>query len=56
VRPRAHYQFADPGLESLSAGQKVLIRMGPDNAQVIKAKLRDIRRAVVARSRSPDAD
>jgi len=56
VRPRALYQFADPGLESLSAGQKVLIRMGPDNAQVIKAKLRDIRRAVVARSRSPDAD
>jgi hypothetical protein len=38
------YEFADPELEALSAGQKVLIRIGPENAALIKAKLRDLRR------------
>jgi hypothetical protein len=52
VRPRALYQFADPDLEALSAGQKVLVRMGPDNARVIKVKLREIRQALVDRSRT----
>lgn len=52
VRPRALYQFADPDLEALSAGQKVLVRMGPDNARAIKAKLREIRQALVDRSRT----
>jgi hypothetical protein len=37
------YEFADPALESRSAGQKALIRMGPANARRIKAKLREIR-------------
>jgi len=44
VRPKVMYQFADPELEELSAGQKVLIRIGPDSAAVIKAKLRELRR------------
>jgi hypothetical protein len=43
VRPSVVYRYADPALESLSSGQKLLIRMGPDNAAVIKAKLREIR-------------
>jgi len=43
VRPKVMYQFADPALESLSAGQKMMIRMGPDNAYVVKAKLRELR-------------
>lgn len=43
VQPGVYYKFADPNLESLSAGQKLLIRMGPDNAGAIKAKLREIR-------------
>jgi Protein of unknown function (DUF3014) len=43
VRPSVRYRFADPALESLSSGQRLLIRMGPDNAAVIKAKLREIR-------------
>jgi hypothetical protein len=49
VRPAVYYQFADPELESLSAGQKTLIRMGRENALVIKEKLYDLRRAVAAR-------
>ncbi len=46
VQPEVMYRFADPSLESLSTGQKILVRMGPDNAAVIKAKLRELRRAI----------
>ncbi len=46
VRPNVLFEFADPALESRSAGQKMLMRMGPDNARVVKAKLREIRAAL----------
>jgi len=46
IRPNVLFQFADPDLEALSAGQKILIRMGPENAARIKARLRDLRREV----------
>ena len=46
VRPNVMYTFADPALESRSAGQKLLIRMGPENAQAIKAKLTELRAAI----------
>ena len=36
------YGYADDRLESLTPAQKQLLRMGPRNARVIKAKLRDI--------------
>ena len=39
---RALSSYADERLEKLSAGQKLLIRMGVDNATVIKGKLREI--------------
>ncbi len=42
VQPSVLYRFADERLEKLSAGQKLLIRMGVDNATVIKGKLREI--------------
>lgn len=48
VRPKVLYQFADPELEGLSAGQKIMIRMGPENAARVKAKLREIRRELAA--------
>jgi hypothetical protein len=48
VRPNVMYTFADAGLESRPAGQKLLIRMGPDNAAVIKAKLTELRAAITA--------
>lgn len=47
VQPEVMYRYADPQLEALSAGQKILVRLGPDNAAVVKAKLRELRRAVV---------
>jgi hypothetical protein len=43
VQPKVFYQFADPRLEDLSAGQKLMIRMGPANERALKAKLRDLR-------------
>jgi len=48
IRPNVMYTFADPALEARPAGQKLLIRMGPDNAAVIKAKLTELRTAITA--------
>lgn len=47
ARPNVLYEYADPKLEALSAGQKVLIRMGSENATVVKDKLRELRAALV---------
>jgi hypothetical protein len=49
VRPNVMYTFADPALESRPAGQKLLMRMGPENAAVVKAKLTELR-AIIASS------
>jgi hypothetical protein len=43
VRPHVFWQFANPQLEALPAGQKLMIRMGPRNAAIIEAKLRQFR-------------
>lgn len=51
-RPWVRYQFADPEFESLSAGQKVLLRVGPVNARRLKAKLLEIRQHLVTRARA----
>jgi hypothetical protein len=47
VVPHVLYEYADPDLQSRSAGQKVLLRMGRENAGKVKAKLREIRARVV---------
>jgi len=44
VQPKVRYAFADPALESLSAGQKIMVRIGADNAARVKATLRQLRR------------
>lgn len=44
--PWLRYEFADPALESRSAGQKMLLRMGAAHARVLKAKLAEIRTLV----------
>ncbi|MFL6692802.1 MAG: DUF3014 domain-containing protein [Ramlibacter sp.] len=45
--PWTRYEFADAGLERLAAGQKILLRVGPDNRKVLKAKLGQIRRQLL---------
>jgi hypothetical protein len=47
-RPNVFYTFADPNLEALPAGQKLLLRMGPDNAAVVKTKLKELRALITA--------
>jgi hypothetical protein len=46
AQPNVMYEFADPALEKRSAGQKLLLRSGPENEAAIKAKLREIRAAL----------
>jgi Protein of unknown function (DUF3014) len=48
VRPNVMYIYADPALESRSAGQKLLMRMGPENARAVKAKLTELRAVIAA--------
>ena len=47
VQPKVFWEYADASLESRSSGQKLLIRMGPENARIIKAKLREFRAEIV---------
>lgn len=51
VRPNVLYKFADPELESLSSGRKLLIRMGNEHAESVKNSLRELRAAIVEQSR-----
>ncbi|MGO4701448.1 DUF3014 domain-containing protein [Dyella sp. 2RAB6] len=46
VRGDTYYRYADPSLQGLSAGQRLMLRMGPANAGKLKAKLREIRAAL----------
>jgi len=44
---KTYYVYADPTLESLSAGQKLLLRVGPANEAKIKTQLRAIRARLI---------
>jgi DUF3014 family protein len=46
VQPKVMYEYADPTLQNLSAGQKMLVRMGPENEAKVKAKLRELKKAL----------
>jgi len=48
AQPNVLYEFADPKIESLTAGQKALIRMGSENATAVKDKLRELRSELLA--------
>lgn len=43
IKPEAYFLYADPDLESRSAGQKILMRMGNENATRVKTVLSEIR-------------
>lgn len=46
IRPWVRYEFVDPRLEALTAGQKILLRVGPDHRRRLKAKLIAVRAAL----------
>lgn len=52
VQPNVMYRYADPALEALSPGQKTLIRMGPVNEALLKARLRDLKTQLLAQQRA----
>lgn len=45
-RPWVLYEFADPKLQALTSGQKLLLRMGSVNVRRVKARLAEIRAMV----------
>jgi hypothetical protein len=46
TQPGVFYQYADPSIEERSAGQKLMIRLGSQNAALVKEKLRALRKEV----------
>ena len=53
TQPKVLYEFADARLEQRSAGQKIMLRMGSDNAARVKAKLAQFRREIVGPRANP---
>ncbi len=43
IQPKVMYLFADPELEDLSIGQRIMIRVGSKNEAILKAKLHAIK-------------
>lgn len=50
MTPDGHYAYADPTWESLSVGQKLMIRVGPRNERVLKIKLSNIRALLLGKA------
>lgn len=48
VQPKVLYRFEDDHLENLSAGQKIMIRVGPENAARLRKVLARVRAAIAA--------
>jgi hypothetical protein len=48
VKPEAVHLYADERLEALSAGQKLLIRIGPEHGQTVRGRLVELREALTA--------
>jgi hypothetical protein len=46
-QPKVLYEYQDPELESRSAGQKIMMRIGTANETIVKAKLREVRQQIV---------
>jgi hypothetical protein len=48
VRPKVFWEYADPALERASAGEKLMIRIGPAHASSVREKLTVVRALLVA--------
>ena len=44
------YEFAESSLERRSVGQRIMIRVGPEHAAKLKAKLRELRAVLTQES------
>ncbi len=50
VREHVLYEYRDPNLEALAAGQKMLIRMGPEHAARVRTILAELRRELASQA------
>jgi DUF3014 family protein len=48
IRPHVLYEFQDPDIEARSSGQKLMLRIGNENAAKIKTKLRELRDVIAS--------
>lgn len=55
VRPKVLYHFADPALEELSSGQKIMVRIGPANSTIARQRLRELRTIITSGKQAPRA-
>ena len=46
TRPSVMFKYSDPALEQLPDTHKLMLRLGPDNRQRVKARLSELRRAL----------
>ena len=56
VQPKIFYEYADRDFEQLPAGQKLMLRIGRDNAAAVKKRLREIRALLVAQAPEPGGE
>lgn len=54
-RPWTRYEFVDEDLQSLNAGQKIMLRTGPVNERRLKAKLIEVRKLLTRAALPPAA-
>lgn len=55
-RPHVLYKYADPRLEGLSSGQKIMIRIGPEHATIVRNNLVEFREALESLPEAPATD
>ena len=48
IQPNVLYEFIDPALEELAAGQKLMLRIGPEHGATMKGVLRDLRSRIAS--------
>jgi hypothetical protein len=51
LRPWIRYEFSDPALESLSSGQKIMLRVGSVNQNRLSSRLSAVRQEIIKRSK-----
>lgn len=53
LRPKVHYEYAEPAQEAASSGRRLLWRIGRDNRKAVIAKLASLRAKIVAGGATP---
>ncbi len=49
VQPKYYYQYADPEIEALSIGEKIMLRLGSKDLKIVRNKLNEIKQELTVR-------